>query len=143
MKKVAGLLLCLLSIPAVAALPPGVGTVKKVNAACVVRQTACLTLASGASILTGDVIQTDSGGYAGLSFEDGTTVALGENSTFEVRDYRFAPLQKQYSFDVYMKKGQALYSSGRLGKLSPASVHFRTPHAAIAVRGTRFMVTAD
>jgi len=41
-----------------------------------------------------------------------------------------------------LKKGKAVFSSGKIGKLSPKSVKFRIPTGVIGIRGTKFAVEA-
>lgn len=120
-----------------------IAVVKKTNESCRQVGSECKPLSTGDELYVGDTVKTHAQGYAGLSFEDGTTVALGENSEFNVKKYQYAPLNKEYAFNVALNKGKALYTSGRVGKLSPESVNIHTPTAVIAVRGTRILITAD
>ena len=98
---------------------------------------------AGAGLQLGDIVKTGSDGAAGVSFLDGTRVSLGPSSELEIKNYRFVPQQQEYAFDVFMKKGSAVYSSGKLGKLSPSSIRFVTPQATVGVRGTKFLVKVD
>ncbi|WP_275555526.1 FecR family protein [Mixta sp. Marseille-Q2659] len=120
-----------------------VAVVKKTEHTCRVTASTCELLSSGSSVFEGDILQTGKNGYAGLSFSDGTTVALDANSQFKINKYTYTPLKNTYSFDVLLSRGSAIYASGRLGKLSPSSVKFKTPTTIIAVRGTRFLVTVN
>ena len=120
-----------------------VAIVKETMHACKMLNASCQVISSGEEIHEGDVIQTGKDGYAGLSFNDGTTVALDSNSKFQINKYDYTPLKHSYSFDVLLSRGAALYSSGRLGKLDPTAVKFKTPTTVIAVRGTRFLVSTD
>lgn len=135
------LVLFLFSVGAAAA--QNVAVIKKTAHTCRVTATECVALHSGDNVHEGDVLQTGKQGYAGLSFNDGTTVALDADSQFRINKYTFTPLSHTYSFDVLLSRGSAIYASGRLGKLSPSSVRFQTPTTVIAVRGTRFLVTVD
>ncbi|WP_353115106.1 FecR domain-containing protein [Nitratidesulfovibrio sp.] len=99
--------------------------------------------APGDPLLVGDILRTGPDGKAGVSFQDGTRIAVGPGSELTVQSYRFVPLEKDYDFDVYMQRGEAAYSSGRLAKLAPEAVRFRTPQAAVGVRGTRFLIRAE
>ena len=120
-----------------------VAVIKNTHNTCRLMTTSCTALKSGDSIYEGDIIQTGKDGFAGLSFIDGTTVALDKNSNFRINKYSFVPLKKNYSFDVLLNRGAALYTSGRLGKLAPQAVNFKTPSTVIAVRGTRFLVSVE
>ena len=107
------------------------------------RGTRIVPAVAGADLLQGDIVKTGSNAAAGISFLDGTRVSLGPASEIEITSYRFEPQQQDYSFDVYMKKGSAVYSSGKLGKISPDSIRFRTPQATVGVRGTKFLVKVN
>lgn len=109
----------------------------------VVRAGQTVKPAVGDNLQTGDVIRTGKDGSAGVMFLDGTRVSLGPSSEMRLDAYRFAPAQKDYAFDVFMTKGSAAYSSGKLGKLGPETVRFSTPHATVGIRGTRFLVKVD
>ncbi|MEP6970511.1 MAG: FecR domain-containing protein [Betaproteobacteria bacterium] len=98
---------------------------------------------AGTPILRSDVVVSGPGSSGGIVFVDGTTLAVDASTEVEIRRYVFQPESKQYDFALYLKKGSAIYSSGKLGKLSPESVEVSTPRAAIGVRGTRFIVSAD
>jgi len=50
------------------------------------------------------------------------------------------PSKKKYDVDLKLKKGKAVFSSGKIGKLSPKSVKFRIPEGIIGIRGTKFAV---
>ena len=98
---------------------------------------------AGTPILRSDVVVSGPRSSSGIVFVDGTTLAVDASTEVEIRRYVFQPEAKQYDFALYLKKGSAIYSSGKLGKLSPDSVEVSTPRAAIGVRGTRFIVSAD
>lgn len=134
-------LFCFLSTGAIAAQK--VAIIKETSQTCRIVNRTCELLSSGNEIFEGDILETGKEGYAGLSFNDGTTVALDANSKFKINHYDYTPLKNSYSFDVLLSRGAALYSSGRLGKLSPTAVKFKTPTSVIAVRGTRFLVSTD
>lgn len=98
---------------------------------------------AGTPILRSDVVLSGPNSNGGIVFIDGTTLAVDASTEVEIRRYVFQPETKQYDFALYLKKGSAIYSSGKLGKMSPGSVDLSTPRAAIGVRGTRFIVSAD
>jgi hypothetical protein len=65
------------------------------------------------------------------SLKDGTRLTLGPGSELLVRDYVFEPRQARYAFSVHLAKGQAIYSSGKIGKLAPGSVKVSSPMATV------------
>ena len=97
----------------------------------------------GSQLKSSDVVKTHSNASAGIVFIDNTRLSLGENTEITVNEYKFVPVNQEYAFSLFMKKGKALYSSGKLTKLAPEKVSFQTPRATIGVRGTKFLVQVD
>jgi hypothetical protein len=106
----------------------------------VIRDDDRISATPGMELLEADLLGTDADGSAGVSFMDGSRVSLGPDSAMEISSFRFAPKDKDYAFQVYFKKGTAVYSSGKIGKLAPEAVRFRTPQAVLGIRGTTFLV---
>lgn len=98
---------------------------------------------AGGQILTGDVLATGKDGSAGLSFSDGSRIAVGADSVFRVDDYRFEPINKGYGMAVMLQKGVAAVTTGKMAKFAPESMQFSTPLATMGIRGTRFLVKAQ
>ncbi len=109
----------------------------------VARKDAVLDATSGMNLFTSDRIISSADGSAGVVFKDGTLVTVGPSTEIHLRDYAFEPKNAKYEFSMYLAKGTAIYSSGKIGKLSPESVRVDTPTATVGVRGTRFIVTAE
>ncbi len=97
----------------------------------------------GSQLKSSDVVKTHSNSSAGIVFIDNTRLSLGENTEITVNEYKFVPVNQEYAFSLFMKKGKALYSSGKLTKLAPEKVSFQTPRATIGVRGTKFLVQVE
>jgi ferric-dicitrate binding protein FerR (iron transport regulator) len=102
-----------------------------------------LLAAPGSVVLLSDEVSSEKGASAGLVFKDGTLLTLGSSSSVKVRDYVFEPAESRYAFSVFLAKGQAIYSSGKIGKIAPESVKVDTPTSTVGVRGTRFIVVAE
>lgn len=109
----------------------------------VVRDNATLPATSGMTLFVADRVVSDAGASAGIVFKDGTLITVGASTDVKVRDYVFQPKEAKYAFSMYLAKGSAIYSSGKIGKLSPESVKVDTPTSTVGVRGTRFIVQAD
>lgn len=109
----------------------------------VLRGDASLAALPGMQLFIADRLMSEAGATAGITFKDGTLLTLGSSSDIKVRDYVFEPKEAKYAFSVYLAKGSAIYSSGKIGKLSPESVKVDTPTATVGVRGTRFIVEAQ
>lgn len=102
-----------------------------------------LAVKKGDVLLEHDVVQTGEKGMIGLSFNDGTLISVGAKSIFSVDAYLFAPAQKKFVFDVMLHKGTAAFESGRIGKLAPQKVRFKTTQGIIGIRGTKFVVEVE
>lgn len=97
----------------------------------------------GLQLMGTDTLITRDKGYAGIIFTDGTIVTIGPDTEFNINDYKFEPETEAYAFSMYLKKGAAIYNSGKIGKLSPDSVNLSTPRASVGVRGTRFIIKVE
>jgi hypothetical protein len=109
----------------------------------VLRAGTTLVPVPGTRIMRSDKLVSGPQASAGIVFVDGTTLAVDASSEVEIRRYQFQPEAKQYDFALYLKQGKAIYTSGKLGKLAPDSVRLETPRAAVGVRGTRFIISAE
>lgn len=96
--------------------------------------------ASGEKLYSGDILFTGSDGALSVIFNDGSIVSLGNKSILKIDDYLFVPCEKRYRFDLFLKKGNAVFETGKIGKAAPEAVTFRVPEGTIGVRGTKFFV---
>ena len=123
---------------------PSVAIVKNVTGDVrIVRGQASHAATPGAELLRSDVLVSGPGASSGVVFRDGTLLTVGASSEIVISRYVFEPEQSRYDFSLYLRKGEAIYSSGRIGKLSPESVNIHTPKSTVGIRGTRFIVTVD
>lgn len=97
----------------------------------------------GTQLMRLDVVITGPDSSGGIVFNDGTQLTVGDSAEIEISRYMFRSEESKYDFALYLKKGTALYSSGKIGKLSPESVNLNTPRASVGVRGTRFIIKED
>jgi hypothetical protein len=109
----------------------------------IIRDKAEIVPVAGTQIMRSDIVVSGPHSSGGIVFRDGTLLTVGASTEIEITRYMFQPEEAKYDFSLYMKKGTAIYSSGKLGKLSPESVSLNTPRAAVGVRGTRFIVKTD
>lgn len=98
---------------------------------------------AGTLLHVADRLISAPGASAGIAFKDGTLLTLGPATELLVRDFVFEPREARYAFSVYLAKGSAIYSSGKIGKLAPESVNVNTPMATVGVRGTSFIIQAE
>ncbi len=137
------ILLCTTVLGAVAE-EPHVALVKNTTGdVTVVRNNDPLPAHSGMPLFENDTLISGPAATAGLVFKDGTLLSVGPASDIVIRNYDFEPRQNRFAFALYMSKGTALYSSGKIGKLAPDAVSIATPRATVGVRGTRFIISAE
>jgi len=104
------------------------------------REKKSISLKVGSTLNNGDIIMSKAKSSIGITFDDGTRISLGEKAIFVIKKFKVEPSKKEYDVDLDLKKGKAVFSSGKIGKLSPASVKFRIPEGIIGIRGTKFAV---
>ncbi len=107
------------------------------------RESGLIQAKKGEKLFSHDVIHTGEKGGIGLSFNDGTRISVGEKSVLEIDDYLFDPSKKAFRFDLSLRKGSAVFESGRIGKLAPEKVSFKVPQGVVGIRGTKFLVEVE
>ncbi len=118
-----------------------IAIVKKIKGTVEVkRKGQVISIRKGSTLKNGDVILTKSKSSIGIIFDDGSRVSLGEKALFVINHYVVKPSRKEYDIDLELKKGKAMFSSGKISKLAPQAVKFRIPEGAIGIRGTKFVV---
>lgn len=120
-----------------------VGVVKTVaGTAFIDRQGASLKPQPGLRIELGDRLRTGADGALGVTLRDGTLIALGTETQFVVEKFAFKPQSGLLGFIGRLLRGDAVYTSGEIGRLAPESVEFHVPGGVVGVRGTRFAARA-
>ncbi|MBI9089200.1 MAG: FecR domain-containing protein [Desulfobacterium sp.] len=143
-KKMNFLAIALLMLSADAWAQEHVGALKSVSGDVQIKRGDSFVEAhSGLQLMNSDLLITRTKGYAGVIFTDGTTVTIGPDTEFNINSYTFEPGTEKYDFSMYLKKGSAVYNSGKIGKLSPGSVKLSTPRATVGIRGTRFILKVE
>jgi len=133
-----------LSCLPISADPVFIGTIKTLQGKVTIQESSTKFDAKlNEKIYEGYVIETHKASNIGLLFIDGTQLSIGQNSQVIINRYLFSPKKKSYAFDVMLNRGHAIYSSGKMGSLSPESIKVQTPQATIGVRGTKFLVEVD
>ncbi|HET7731088.1 MAG TPA: FecR family protein [Usitatibacter sp.] len=96
-------------------------------------------LASGADVLSGDLIRTGEASSAQLRFSDETLVALRAKSRFHVADYRFGGADDGASTAVFaLLQGGLRTITGLIGRGKPERYRMTTPLATLGIRGTAY-----
>ncbi|MFX4227240.1 MAG: FecR family protein [Porticoccaceae bacterium] len=92
-------------------------------------------------IYEGDLIETDARARIRMSFTDGGTYVLRDQTTFEIDEYSFSGQEdgtEQASFSLIQGALEAL--SGLIGRNNNQNFRLDTPLATIGLRGTEFTI---
>jgi len=102
-----------------------------------------ITIAKGTVIQTNDKVETKNGKVK-IVFKDNTTVSVTEHSSLVIDDFVFDPNNAKGSkLGIKATGGAVRYVSGAIAGANPNSVKINTPTAAIAVRGTDFVMAVN
>jgi len=102
-----------------------------------------ITIAKGTNIETNDKVETKNG-VVNIKFKDNTSVKVTENSALVIDDFVYDPKNAAGGkLNLKAAAGTVRYVSGNIAHNNPNSVKINTPTAAIAVRGTDFVMAVD
>jgi hypothetical protein len=97
-----------------------------------------IQIAKGTLIETNDKIETKNGKVK-IVFKDDTNVTVTESSSLVIDDFVYDPKSGAGKLGLKAAAGTVRYVSGSIAK-DPKNVKINTPTAAIAVRGTDFVM---
>lgn len=134
------LLLLLVSSAAVAEI----GSVVELSGTAVIKRgKETITIAKGTAVESNDKVETKNG-VVNIKFKDNTTVKVTENSALVIDDFVYDPKNAAGGkISLKAAAGTVRYVSGNIAHNNPNSVKINTPTAAIAVRGTDFVMSVD
>ena len=112
------------------------------GAATIKRGSTVLTAAKGAAVEQNDKIETKNGKLK-ITFQDATTVSVAEHSALVIDDFVYDPASSAGKLGLRAASGTVRYVSGAIAHRNPNAVNIRTPTAAIAVRGTDFVMSVN
>lgn len=92
------------------------------------------------NLQSGDILITEKNSHVGVIFNDGSVLSLKESSFLRIQDFEFKPIENKFKFKLKLKKGTALFESGKIGTLSPENFILEVPEGTIGIRGTKFLV---
>jgi len=78
-----------------------------------------------------------------IIFKDDSILNLGENTLINLQTFVFQVEKHQYDFKLYLKKGEMVFESGKIGDLAPEDFQLKTPQGIVAIRGTKFAVKVE
>jgi len=100
-----------------------------------------IQIAKGTLIETNDKIETKNGKVK-IVFKDDTNVTVTESSSLVIDDFVYDPKSGAGKLGLKTAAGTVRYVSGSIAK-DPKNVKINTPTAAIAVRGTDFVMAVS
>jgi hypothetical protein len=102
-----------------------------------------ITVSKGTQVETNDKVETKNG-VVNIKFKDNTSVKVTENSALVIDDFVYDPKNAAGGkLALKAAAGTVRYVSGNIAHNNPNSVKINTPTAAIAVRGTDFVMAVD
>ena len=120
-----------------------IGTITEFSgAATIKRGSTVLTAAKGTAIEQNDRVETRNGKLK-ITFQDATTVTVAEHSNLIIDDFVYDPASSAGKLGLRAAGGTVRYVSGAIAHKNPRAVNIRTPTAAIAVRGTDFVMSVN
>jgi hypothetical protein len=100
-----------------------------------------IQVAKGTEIKTNDRVETKNGKVK-IVFKDNTNVTVTESSSLIIDDFVYDPKSGAGKLGLKAAAGTVRYVSGSIAK-DPKNVKINTPTAAIAVRGTDFVMAVS
>lgn len=102
-----------------------------------------ISVTKGTQVKTNDKVETKNG-VVNIKFNDNTSVKVTENSALVIDDFVYDPKNAAGGkLNLKAAAGTVRYVSGNIAHNNPNSVKINTPTAAIAVRGTDFVMAVD
>jgi hypothetical protein len=119
-----------------------IGSVTEVlGTAIIKRGKDTIQIAKGTEVKTNDKIETKNGKVK-IVFKDDTNVTVTESSSLVIDDFVYDPKSGAGKLGLKAAAGTVRYVSGAIAK-DPKNVKINTPTAAIAVRGTDFVMAVS
>lgn len=101
-------------------------------------------ISKGSKVRVGDLIYTENNGHVHIKFVDEALVSVRPRSSLKVERYEFNRLNPRKSAVKFnLLEGVARSISGEAAKSARQRFRMNTPVAAIGVRGTDFVVSAN
>jgi hypothetical protein len=120
-----------------------IGSVTETSGVAVIKRGGnIISITKGISIEMNDRVETKNGEVK-ITFKDDTTVRVTASSALVIDDFVYDPKSKSGKLGLKAAEGTVRYVSGNIAHNNPNSVNIKTPTAAIAVRGTDFVMSVD
>ncbi len=101
-----------------------------------------ITVTKGTLVQMNDKVETKNGKVK-IVFKDNTNVSVTESSALVIDDFVYDPKSGSGKLNLKAAAGTVRYVSGNIAHNNPNAVNIKTPTAAIAVRGTDFVMAVN
>ena len=120
-----------------------IGSVTELSGVAIIKRGSnTITVVKGSLVETNDKVETKNGKVK-ITFKDNTTVNITESSSLVIDDFVYDPKSGSGKLNLKAASGTVRYASGNIAHNNPNAVNIKTPTAAIAVRGTDFVMSVD
>jgi hypothetical protein len=120
-----------------------IGSVTDLTGVAVIKRGSnTISIAKGTLVEMNDRVETKNGEVK-IKFKDDTTVRVTASSALVIDDFVYDPKTQSGKLGLKAAEGTVRYVSGNIAHNNPNSVNIKTPTAAIAVRGTDFVMSVD
>ncbi len=112
-----------------------VGVVSKVQNAAQIGATTAIV---GAPVHMNDRLRTGANARLEVTFNDKSSLTLGENANVVIDRYVFNPNKSSAQVVLNATQGAFRFAGGKIEQMNHKNIVVNTPNAALAVRGTHF-----
>jgi hypothetical protein len=120
-----------------------IGSVVDASGTAVIKRgSTTIAIAKGTLVEMNDRVEAKNG-EVNIRFKDDTTVKVTASSALVIDDFVYDPKSKSGKLGLRAAEGTVRYVSGNIAHNNPNAVNIKTPTAAIAVRGTDFVMSVD
>ena len=117
-----------------------IGSVTEITGTAIIKRgDTSVTVSKGTLVETNDRVEAKNGEVK-ITFKDNTTVKVTASSALVIDDFVYDPKTQGGKLSLKAAEGTVRYVSGNIAHNNPNSVNIKTPTAAIAVRGTDFVM---
>jgi hypothetical protein len=122
----------------------GIGSVTESSGTAIIKRgKTTVTVAVGTEVEQDDRVETKNGKVK-IKFKDDTTVSVTESSALVIDDFVYDPKNMSGGkLALRAASGTVRYVSGNIAHNNPNAVNIKTPTAAVAVRGTDFVMSVN
>ncbi|MGH6891226.1 MAG: FecR family protein [Dongiaceae bacterium] len=143
----AGLLACLLPLPALAELGDAAGVTGAVQGDVAIdspaRKTSIEQVASGEDVVTGDAVNTRAKSRLQIMLLDQTAITMGENASLVIDEFVYDPDNANAALSASVAQGAFRLVTGGVARNNPDGTKVKLPSAVLTIRGTSTQGNCD